>query len=144
MNARASRRCAIKTLAGLLVAAGSARAALPIMSTTHSMISRSIPRTGETLPVVGVGTWQTFDVGADAAQRAALKEVLQALVVHGGKVVDSSPMYGEAERVAGDLTSELGLRDRLFFATKVWTSGREAGIRQMEQSFKLMRTKRMD
>ncbi|MES2561310.1 MAG: aldo/keto reductase [Pseudomonadota bacterium] len=59
-------------------------------------------------------------------------------------MIDSSPMYGEAERVAGDLTAESGLREKLFFATKVWTSGRDAGIRQMEQSFKLMRTARMD
>jgi len=59
-------------------------------------------------------------------------------------VVDSSPMYGQAERVVGDLTAELGVRDKLFFATKVWTSGREAGVRQMEQSFRLMRVQRMD
>jgi diketogulonate reductase-like aldo/keto reductase len=62
----------------------------------------------------------------------------------GGSVIDSSPMYGQAERVVGDLTSDIGARDRFFFATKVWTSGREAGIRQMEQSFRLMRTERMD
>jgi aryl-alcohol dehydrogenase-like predicted oxidoreductase len=59
-------------------------------------------------------------------------------------VIDSSPMYGQAERVVGDLASELGMRDKFFLATKVWTSGREAGIRQMEQSFRLMRTERMD
>lgn len=108
------------------------------------MSTRPIPRTGEHLPVIGVGTWQTFDVGAAAAERAELKDVLRLLSEHGGSVIDSSPMYGEAERVAGDLTAELGLRDRLFFATKVWTSGRDAGVRQMEQSFRLMRTKRMD
>ena len=108
------------------------------------MSSRPIPRTGEALPVVGVGTWQTFDVGPNAPERAELKEVLKLLAEHGGSVIDSSPMYGAAERVAGDLTAELGLRDKLFFATKVWTSGREAGIAQMEQSFKLMRTQRMD
>src|SRR5687768_9259832 len=140
---RASRRSALKLFAGLL-AAGPARAATPSAPASSSMITRPIPRSGETLPVVGLGTWQTFDVGLDAAERAGLREVLQTLVARGGKVVDSSPMYGEAERVAGDLTSDLGLRDRLFLATKVWTSGREAGIRQMEQSMKLMRAKRMD
>ena len=140
---RASRRSALKAFAGLL-AAGPARAATVPASATPSMITRPIPRSGETLPVVGLGTWQTFDVGPNAAERAGLREVLQTLVARGGKVVDSSPMYGEAERVAGDLTSDLGLRDRLFLATKVWTSGREAGIRQMEQSMKLMRAKRMD
>ena len=138
---RASRRAALKAFAGLL-AAGHARAATP--SASLSMITRPIPRTGESLPIVGLGTWQTFDVGADSAERAGLKDVLQELVARGGKVVDSSPMYGEAERVTGDLTSELGNRDGLFLATKVWTSGREAGIRQMEHSLKLMRAKRMD
>jgi diketogulonate reductase-like aldo/keto reductase len=143
-QSRASRRSALKAFAGLLVAAGPARSAIPTASSGTSMITRPIPGSGEALPVVGLGTWQTFDVGADAAERAPLKEVLQALVARGGKLVDSSPMYGEAARVTGDLTSELGLRDRLFLATKVWTSGREAGIRQMEQSLKLMRVKRMD
>jgi aryl-alcohol dehydrogenase-like predicted oxidoreductase len=139
MDAR--RRSALKTIAGL-IAAAPVRAAMPAANT--SMITRPIPRSGEALPIVGLGTWQTFDVGAEATSRAPLREVLQTLVSHGGKLVDASPMYGEAERVSGDLANELGLRDKLFLATKVWTSGREAGIRQMEQSLKLMRVKRMD
>jgi diketogulonate reductase-like aldo/keto reductase len=147
-NGRVSRRSALKTVAGLLVAAGPGWAATPASISTSSsgtsMTTRPIPRSGEALPVVGLGTWQTFDVGPQASERAQLKEVLQGFVDRGGKLVDSSPMYGESERVTGDLTSELGLRERLFFATKVWTSGREAGIRQMEQSFRLMRVKRMD
>ena len=106
--------------------------------------ARPIPRSGELLPIVGVGTWQTFDVGPKAPERAGLKEVLKLFVELGGSVVDSSPMYGEAERVVGDLTAELGLRDKLFFATKVWTSGRQSGIRQMEDSLRLMRTARID
>jgi aryl-alcohol dehydrogenase-like predicted oxidoreductase len=105
---------------------------------------RPIPRSGERLPIVGVGTWQTFDVGPQAPERTELKEVLRLLAELGGSVIDSSAMYGDAERVVGDLTAELGLREKLFFATKVWTSGRNAGIKQMEQSFKLMRTARMD
>ena len=108
------------------------------------MLKRPVPSSGEPLPVVGVGTWQTFDVGADAPERAELKEVLRLLVEAGGSVVDSSPMYGRSERVAGDLAAELGLRDKLFFATKVWTSGRDAGARQMQDSLRLMRTQRMD
>jgi aryl-alcohol dehydrogenase-like predicted oxidoreductase len=108
------------------------------------MATRPIPRSGEAIPVVGVGTWQTFDVGPNAPERAELKDVLRLLSEHGGSVIDSSPMYGQAERVVGDLTAELGLREKFFFATKVWTSGRESGIRQMEQSFRLMRTQRMD
>lgn len=107
-------------------------------------MQRPIPRTGEMLPVVGLGTWQTFDVGPRDAARTELKEVLRQLAARGARVVDSSPMYGESERVVGDLTNDLGIRDQLFFATKVWTSGRDAGIRQMEQSLRLMRTQRMD
>jgi len=111
---------------------------------TSVIHKRPIPRSGELIPVVGVGTWQTFDVGAEAPERAELKEVLRLLAGPGGAVVDSSPMYGAAESVVGDLTAELGLRAKLFFATKVWTNGREAGIRQMESSLRLMRTRRMD
>jgi len=100
-----------------------------------------LPRNGVTLPKIGLGTWQTFDVGGDAAARAPLREVLKML---NGNVVDSSPMYGTSETVAGDLIAELGLRPKLFVATKVYTSGREQGIRQMEESFRRMRVERMD
>jgi diketogulonate reductase-like aldo/keto reductase len=93
------------------------------------------------LPRIGLGTWQTFDVGNDAAARAPLREVLKLL---NGNVVDSSPMYGSSESVAGDLIAELGLRPKLFVATKVWTSGRAEGIRQMETSFRRLRVERMD
>lgn len=95
----------------------------------------------EALPRIGLGTWQTFDVGSDAAARAQLREVLKLL---DGNVVDSSPMYGSSETVAGDLIAELGLRERLFVATKVWTNGRAEGIRQMETSFRRLRVERMD
>ncbi|MBI3937180.1 MAG: aldo/keto reductase, partial [Betaproteobacteria bacterium] len=108
------------------------------------MLKRPIPKSGEMLPALGVGTWRTFDVGPAAPQRAELKEVLRQLVALGGSVVDSSPMYGEAERVVGDLTAELGIREKLFLATKVWTSGRDEGIREMQSSMKLMRANRMD
>jgi aryl-alcohol dehydrogenase-like predicted oxidoreductase len=108
------------------------------------MLKRPIPRSGEPLPVVGLGTWQTFDVAPTATERTELKEVLRALVGEGGTVVDSSPMYGQAERVVGDLAADLELHPRLFLATKVWTSGRDAGIRQMENSFRLLRTQRID
>jgi diketogulonate reductase-like aldo/keto reductase len=93
------------------------------------------------LPKIGLGTWQTFDAGNDSAARAPLREVLKLL---DGNVVDSSPMYGSSESVAGDLIAELKLRERLFIATKVWTSGREDGIAQMETSFKRLRVKVMD
>jgi diketogulonate reductase-like aldo/keto reductase len=109
-----------------------------------TMLHRPIPRSSESLPVIGLGTWQTFDVGSSESARAPLRDVLRELVRGGGSVVDSSPMYGQSESVVGDLATELNLHKDLFLATKVWTSGREAGIRQMEQSFQLLRTKRID
>src|SRR5688572_28317096 len=105
-----ARRRALRLIAGcgtLVVMSRTAR------GQSSTMITRPIPRTGEPLPVVGVGTWQTFDVGADAPEREELREVLKLLVDAGGSVVDSSPMYGRSERVAGDLAAELKLRDRL-------------------------------
>jgi diketogulonate reductase-like aldo/keto reductase len=108
------------------------------------VLSRPIPVSGETIPVVGLGTWRVFDVGTDASERAPLKNVLKDLLDLGGRVVDSSPMYGTAESVVGDLGAELGIIDKLFLATKVWTSGREAGVAQMEQSLKRMRAQRLD
>jgi diketogulonate reductase-like aldo/keto reductase len=106
-------------------------------------MTKRIPVSGEELPVIGIGTWQTFDV-RDAAARAPLGEVLKLFSQSGGRMVDSSPMYGASESVAGELIAELGLRDKLFIATKVWTSGRSEGIRQMETSFKRLRVERMD
>lgn len=108
------------------------------------MIRRAIPSSGEEIPVVGLGTWQTFDVGPAAEERAPLSEVLRLLVDGGGSVVDSSPMYGRSEAVVGELAEELGLGDRLFFATKVWTRGRDEGVRQMETSMRRMRADPMD
>jgi diketogulonate reductase-like aldo/keto reductase len=103
--------------------------------------SSVFPQDKVTLPKIGLGTWQTFDVGNDSAGRVPLREVLKLL---DGNVVDSSPMYGTSESVAGDLVAELGMREKLFIATKVWTSGREDGIAQMETSFKRLRVKVMD
>ena len=105
------------------------------------IMTKQIPSTREPLPVIGVGTWQTFDVGADNAARAQLRDVLKLLK---GNVVDSSPMYGSSESVAGDLIAGLGTREQLFMATKVWTRGRADGIAQMETSFKRLRVERMD
>ncbi len=136
-----SRRAALKFLGGAFTLAAPR---FTLSAQSFIMSTRQIPRTGEALPVVGVGTSQTFDVGPAAAERTELKAVLSLLASHGSSVIDSSPMYGEAERVVGDLTEALGVRARLFFATKVWTSGRENGIRQMEESFRLMKTARID
>lgn len=108
------------------------------------MHTRTIPSSGESLPVIGVGTWQTFDVGPGKAERAPLKETLQVLFAAGGSVIDSSPMYGRSEEVAGDLLAELHAHDRAFVATKVWTRGREEGIRQMRRSMQLLRDQRIE
>ncbi len=108
------------------------------------MHRRKIPSTGEELPVIGCGTWQTFDVGSSAADRAPLAEVLRVLFEAGGAVIDSSPMYGRAEGVVGDLLAAAGSRGKAFLATKVWTTGRQAGIEQMQRSMKLFRTDRID
>jgi len=108
------------------------------------MRRRAIPSSGEKLPVVGLGTWQQFDVGSSETARAPLKEVLRTLVALGGSVVDASPMYGRAEAVMGALSDALGLTDEIFAATKVWTRGRKDGIRQMEASMEKMRHRPMD
>jgi aryl-alcohol dehydrogenase-like predicted oxidoreductase len=108
------------------------------------MQQRKIPQSGEMLPVIGCGTWQTFDIGDDPAERAQRAAVLAALLEAGGSVIDSSPMYGRAEAVVGDLLAAAAERPRAFVATKVWTSGRGAGIEQMERSMALLRTDRID
>ena len=99
------------------------------------MLKRIIPSSGETLPVVGLGTWIQFDVGNSAAERQPLTEVLTQMVAHGGHVIDSSPMYGRSEAVVGELTCQLPVADTFFYATKVWTQGRESGVRQIDSSF---------
>jgi diketogulonate reductase-like aldo/keto reductase len=96
------------------------------------------------LPIVGLGTWQAFDVGDDESARAPLREVLQILFDSGGKVVDSSPMYGRAEQVVGELLSGFAPGEHPFLATKVWTEGRDRGVAQMERSFDLLHARTID
>ena len=108
------------------------------------MHQRTIPSSGEMLPVVGVGTWRTFDVGAKPEDRAPLAEVLRLLFEAGGSVIDTSPMYGSAEAVVGSLLSAANARSRAFIATKVWTTGRDRGIAQMRNSMRLLETDRID
>ncbi|NER15200.1 aldo/keto reductase [Leptobacterium flavescens] len=111
---------------------------------TMSMQHRKIPSSGELLPLVGLGTWQTFDVGTNRAEREQLTDVLRKMKEHGGKLIDSSPMYGSSEAVVGDLTSGAGIAQDFFYATKVWTNGRQAGIDQMKNSMKKMKRSTMD
>lgn len=107
------------------------------------MIKRTTS-TGEQIPVVGVGTWKTFDVGDSSAATNPLKEVLTTLLEKGGSVVDSSPMYGRSEKVVGDLSTELKINDKLFIATKVWITGKNQGIKQMNESLRLLGRKQLD
>lgn len=137
-----TRRDTLKTLllsTGTLLWGGA-----DILPDNRTMKKRKIPSSGEEIGIVGVGTWQTFDVGNSAEQRAPLKEVLKILVEMGGEVVDSSPMYGRSEQVVGDLSTEIGLQDQLFYATKVWTSGKDEGIQQMQSSMQKMQANPMD
>lgn len=108
------------------------------------MLTRPIPKTNEPLPVVGLGTWQAFDVGSDRAGVNQRKEVLRLLFEAGGTVIDSSPMYGRAEAVVGTLLTEMKARDKAFLATKVWTSGERAGETQMAASFANMQATTID
>jgi len=111
---------------------------------TNAIMKRKIPSSGEELPVVGLGTWETFDVGNDPKQRLQLAEVLKEMKALGSTVIDSSPMYGSSEKVVGDLTTQLKIQDSFFYATKVWTSGKQAGIDQMQASMQKMQRQHMD
>lgn len=106
--------------------------------TKPATILRPIPSSGELLPVIGIGTSRTFDAGADAATLARLSEVMQAFFSGGGQVIDSSPMYGEAESRVGDVLRGMRTLPPLFAATKVWTEGEQEGIAQMQQSARRM------
>ncbi len=110
----------------------------------ETIIKRGIPSSGEAIPIVGLGTWIQFDVGSSGAERTPLRKVLTQMKKYGGKVIDSSPMYGNSETVIGDLTQQLGIDEHFFYATKVWTSGQQAGIRQMEASMQKMQRTTMD
>jgi len=103
------------------------------------MLTRPIPQSNAQLPVVGIGTWQTFDIPQTPAEMDQRKDVLRVLFDAGGKVIDSSPMYGSAEAVVGTLLDDMKAHDQAFRATKVWTTGEAAGIRQMTESVAKMR-----
>jgi diketogulonate reductase-like aldo/keto reductase len=109
------------------------------------MLERLIPSSSERLPVIGLGTWRTFDPPSITdASLAPIEHTVAAFVEAGGRVIDTSPMYGKAEAVAGRVAATLGVNDDLFVATKVWTTGRDAGIRQMEASMRLLGRAQID
>ncbi len=133
---RQGRRGFIKTIGCL----GLALAYRPpwAVAKPQQLIRKAIPSSGEQLPVIGMGTSRTFDVGDDAEARAALLPVLQAFFDQGGALIDSSPMYGSSEQVTGDLLRRIDNKDALFAATKVWTYGKPDGIEQMQRSMQRM------
>jgi aryl-alcohol dehydrogenase-like predicted oxidoreductase len=137
--------------AARLIGASAAGLLLPVRAScaetkteSSTMLTRPIPSSGEKLPVIGLGTWQKFDVDLTSDTRRQLGDVLSLLIKLGGRVIDTSPMYGRAEEVIGDLTATLGIQDKPFLATKVWTRGQENGIRSMERSMVRLRTKQID
>jgi diketogulonate reductase-like aldo/keto reductase len=139
-----SRRQILKNLSAAMIALNLAGRGLPMSDVREKMRTRLIPSTREELPVIGCGTYRTFDVGAAPEERAPLLAVLKALFAAGGSVIDSSPMYGTAERVVGDLLAQLQNRSRAFLATKVWTSGKQAGLDQINRSFGLLQDRLID
>ncbi len=108
------------------------------------MRTRAIPSTDEALPVIGLGTYNVFDVEGSPTEIAERRTILDALTGAGGSVIDTSPMYNRSERIVGDVIAEGGDREDFFLATKVWTTGRDAGIEQMRVSAELMRTEVID
>lgn len=151
-RARWLRLAAGGLIGAALARPGAGRAAAPTAQPNETPTTpapgplqrRQIPASGERLPVIGCGTWIGFDHAPGSEGYARLPGVLDALFAGGGSVIDSSPMYGRAEETTGELLAAAGSRDRAFLATKVWTTGREEGIRQMEQSMRRLRAERID
>jgi aryl-alcohol dehydrogenase-like predicted oxidoreductase len=141
-----TRRKAAKLIgasaAGLLLPIHASRGQFANESST--MLTRAITSSGEKLPVIGLGTWNVFDVNLTPGNEGQLGSVLSRFIELGGRVIDSSPMYGHSEEVIGTLATKLGLHDKIFLATKVWTRGKQAGIESMERSFARLQTKRID
>ncbi|CAG0978754.1 NADH-specific methylglyoxal reductase [Rhodocyclaceae bacterium] len=135
------RRSFLQGLAGLgiALALGPGRA-----DAARAPLTRPIPSTGERIPLIGVGSWLTFDTGAGRGALERLQPVLQTFFDHGGRLIDSSPMYGTAERVIGELLPRVNGRGALFAATKVWIYGQALGRRQMEASRSLWGVPRFD
>lgn len=122
------------------IRAGVALAASPIPSWAEetAMLTRPIPATGEALPVIGLGTYDVFDVDSTKDELAPRRAIVDLMIEKGARLIDSSPMYNRAERVVGDIVSQSVARNKLFLATKVWTDGKASGERQMQASADLM------
>jgi diketogulonate reductase-like aldo/keto reductase len=137
-------RLAAATAATTTLALVAGRPAAQPRTGSPRMLTRPLPSGTGALPVIGLGTWQGFDVARGTPEYARLAGVLKALFAAGGSVIDSSPMYGRSEAVAGELMAAAGSRGKAFVATKVWTRGRAEGIRQMEESMRLLRADPID
>ena len=142
LNRKITRRLFLQT-AGL-ISAGFAVMPKALFGETAKTITRPIPSSGEPIPVIGMGTSRTFDIGDDPAARQQLTQVLQTFFNKGGAVIDSSPMYGSAESVVGDLLKSVSNKEALFAASKVWTYGKQNGIQQMQASMHRMGIDVMD
>ena len=139
MNTKISRRELLATAAALGIAPSFAFA-----QRTDVMLRRKIPSTGEALPVIGLGTYQVFDVESTPATIEERREIVERLTRSGGSLLDTSPMYNRSERVIGDIILSAENRKDLFLATKVWTNGKDAGVKQMQRSAELMQTDVID
>jgi len=139
---RPTRRELLK--AGIGVGAWLFLPSASLLAQAASLTQRKIPSTGESLPIIGIGTARRYEAVTTEAERAPLREVLRQFKEMGGRVIDTAPSYGTAEMVVGDLVTELNIRESLFIATKVGAHGRDAGIAQLEQSFKHLRTPKID
>lgn len=129
-----------------VLASAGAAALTPVVGIAdeHDMLTREIPASGETLPVIGLGTYNVFDVDSTADNIANSKSIVELLTNKGGSLIDTSPMYRRSEKVIGDVIAAGSDRGKLFLATKVWTDGEAAGIAQMQRSADLMQTDVID
>lgn len=132
---RLSRRAALGLLAAL---------AMPRLAAAAEPILRAIPRTGEQLPALGLGTWQVLDVPAGGTEYETALAATRSFLASGGRLIDSSPMYGRSEERIGDILAAIRPVQRPFLATKIWTTGRDAGRRQLADSHRLMRAEVLD
>ncbi len=119
-------------------------AALPMAQAAASPVERTVPRSGERLPALGLGTWQVLDVPQGGADYDAVLATVRSFLESGGRVIDSSPMYGSSEERVGDILAAINPRSPPFLATKIWATGREAGERQLADSHRYMRARVLD
>ncbi|NND43692.1 MAG: aldo/keto reductase [Xanthomonadales bacterium] len=133
-NQGLSRRAFVASLAGLTA---SSLLPLSLRAQSPAIVTKAIPSTGHRLPVIGLGSWLTFDVGANRGRRASVREIIRAFFDHGGAMIDSSPMYSTSQEVIGAALSGLEHEEQLFSATKVWIPGRGPGAWQMESALEL-------